>query len=127
MKRYFHISFAFVYLVLCTGVNIYAHFCGNKLSSVSAIIDHAGCCCEENTADINNCCNETVKTLKITQEHRATQAFSWEKMLFISKIEPIFVPRKMAKNVCSTPIFHLSHSPPDVGVPIFIWHCVFII
>lgn len=127
MKRYFYISFACFYLVLCTGVNVYAHFCGSKLSSVSAFIDHAGCCCDEGAEDINTCCNETVKTLKITQEHRATQALSWGKMVFISSIEPIFVPRKMAKNVSSTPILHASHSPPDLGVPIFIWNCVFII
>ncbi len=127
MKRYFHIAFAFMYLVLCTGVNVYAHFCGNTLSSVSAFIDHAGCCCEENAQDINACCNETVKTLKITQEHHATQGLLWGKMLFVSKIEPIFVPRKVAKKGASSPILHVSHSPPDLGVPIFIWNCVFII
>ena len=48
MKYYFHILLTFIYLVLCTGVNTYAHFCGNKLSSVSVFIDHASCCCEGN-------------------------------------------------------------------------------
>lgn len=127
MKRYFYIAYAFFYLVFATGVNVYAHFCGNKLSDVSAFIDHAGCCCEENAKDISNCCKETIKTLKITQEHQAAQALKWIQPIFFSQIDKVFVPTKLVKSDFSSPILYTSHSPPDLSVPIFIWNCVFII
>ncbi len=127
LKRYLHISLAFIYLVLCTGVNVYAHFCGNKLSSVSAFIDHASCCCETEATALNKCCNETFSSLKITQEHQATQGVQLISPLFLAEISPVFVPISLEKTALPSPIFSPSHAPPDEGVPIFIWNCVFTI
>lgn len=127
MKRYFYIAFTFIYLTLCIGVNTYAHFCGNQLTSISAFIDHASCCCDDKPTKTSNCCKESFRSLKITQDHHGTTASRISQPIIIIATSPIVIHNPIIKTYTHSPTFYTSHSPPDLGTPIYIRNCVFTI
>ncbi len=134
MKRGLLILFTFYFFFVSTGIVWGTHYCGKKISHSIwgiSILDSNACKCKhkKDTKLKKECCKHETKWIKADTDDSKIQICSIhsKKSESNSFLYPLVVLNNFFKLQTSTTVYKVSHSPPIIGIPLFIQNCVFLI
>ena len=89
MKKLTIIFLSIFYLLLSTGVRVNAHYCGDKLSSISFFDYASKSCCGVKEVE-NKCCKDKVTFLKLSDSQEENPSFLFTSPEFSEALVPSF-------------------------------------
>ena len=124
MKKLSLIVLAFLYLIPSIGFSVNAHYCGNKLASISLKASDATCACGSKKTKKNCCKNKTI-TVKISDTQQASHQIVIDFKTF--QFQPLLVVAEELnfQNVTVVSTFYNHHPPDDIKQPLYILNRVF--
>lgn len=128
MKKLLLTIFAFIYLVMSTGLTVNYHYCMEKLVSSSLFSVEETICsfCGMHKEDTKGCCKDEHRQIKLKDMQQLTDSFSfffnYPIIHDVSQVEN-YSFYTSALTILTKPV---SHAPPGSNlIPFYIRNCVF--
>lgn len=111
MKKVLVITLAFIYSLMAVGLTVSLHFCGTSIAAINLGVTEDGCCCKTK----KKCCDTTVISTKITDNHQPASFDAKFKALAILPIQHIVCTHLVCAYTAPKTIYTQTKPPPNKG------------
>ena len=128
MKKIAAILFLTIYSLSVLGIGVRQFYCCGKLKSTSlTLVQESKEKCS-NSAAMKGCCKTKFKSLKVKDSHVTTDGNA---VNFIKHFTDLDIPVAEFKSaaLANEPVVvaNTSHAPPGKAIPLYIFHCTYLI
>lgn len=116
MKRFKVILLLLLYILPAIGANVFVHYCGGKISSISIASAHADSCgCDGKKMKKDCCKDETIsfqiddEQIQLKQDFNTTAKFTYSPTLLL---QPLLLPNHSFRSLI---VLDCSSHPPNKG------------
>jgi hypothetical protein len=127
MKNLRLILLVAVYLISAVGVNLFVHYCGGKVSSVSIAISHNDACGCDNKKMKKDCCKDETILFQIDDDQIQQNQHLSPPIKYTCFYALINKPLDIANclTINQKVFYCLYHPPNDVGSDLYLFNRVF--
>ena len=124
MKKSLSIFFAFVYLLVSTGILLNVHYCGGKVNSVGfSFLAKKLCAC--GISDDDGCCKDEQKLVKLNDVHKGLSPTNFLNLLKQVSVQTLITAFSITPSfVITSSISHIS-APPYPPGPLYDLFCTY--